>query len=82
MFKEHERIVLTDYAVGDDGQELKPGDVGVIVHIHAGGEAFIVEFMSLEGETVALATVLASQARAVARDDISHARTMAPSVAA
>ncbi len=82
MFKEHELIVLTEYVKGHKDEELSPGDVGVIVHIHAGGEAFIVEFMSLEGETVALATVLASQARAVARDDISHARTMAPSVAA
>ena len=82
MFKEHEQIVLTDCVASDDGQELKPGDVGVIVHIHADGEAYIVEFMSLEGETVALATVRHSQARAVARDDISHARTMAPSVAA
>ena len=82
MFKEHERIVLTDFAVGDEGQELKPGDVGCVIHIHADAGAYVVEFMSLEGETVALATVLPSQARSVSRDDISHARTISPSLAA
>ena len=82
MFEEHELIVLTDYVKGHENEDLSPGDVGTVVYIHQGGEAYIVEFMTLEGETIALATVLASQARAVARDDISHARTMAPSAAA
>lgn len=79
MFKEHERIVLTDYVGSDDGEELSPGDVGCVIHVHPGGEAYVVEFMSLEGETVAIATVLLSQARALKRVDITHARTMAPS---
>ncbi len=82
MFKEHERIVLTEYVGSDDGEKLTPGDVGCVVHVHPGGEAYVVEFVSLEGETVALATVLPSQARAVKRGDINHARTMTPSVAA
>ncbi|MCY4474666.1 MAG: DUF4926 domain-containing protein [Chloroflexi bacterium] len=82
MFKEHEQIVLTDHVKGDENVDLRPGDVGTVVHIHQGGEAYIVEFMSLEGETIALATVLHSQARAVSRDDISHARTIEPPIAA
>ena len=65
MFKEHEQIVLTAEVCGDEGEELKPGDVGAIIHIHPGEEAFVVEFMSLDGETVAIATVLPSQARRV-----------------
>lgn len=82
MFKEHELVVLTDYAIGDEGEELKPGDAGCVVHIHPGAEAFVVEFMSLNGDTVAIATVLASQARAVTRADITHARKIEPSIAA
>ena len=74
MFKEHD--VLTDHAIGDGKEELKPGDVGGVVHVHPGGEAFVVEFMSLDGETVALATVLSSQARPVTRTDITHPRTV------
>lgn len=82
MFKEHERIVLTEFVTGLDHEKLSPGDVGCVVHIHPGAEAYIVEFVSLEGETVALATVLPSQARAVTRSDMTHARPIAPSVAA
>ena len=37
MFEGHDRIVLTeDIAVAG----LKAGDVGTIVHVHRGGEAF------------------------------------------
>ena len=49
MYKEHQQIVLTEQAVGDEGEELKPGDVGNIVHVHPGQKAFVVEFMSLNG---------------------------------
>ena len=76
MFREHEQIVLTDHTVGDQGEELKPGDVGCVVHVHPNEKAFVVEFMSLDGETVALATVLPIQARSVTRNDLTHARTV------
>ena len=58
---EHEQIVLTADVLGDDGKELKPGDVGTIIHVHPDQEAFVVEFMSLDGGTVAIATVLPSR---------------------
>ena len=74
MFREHEQIVLTAAVSGDDGLELEPGDVGVIVDVHPGGDAFVVEFMALDGNTVAIATVLLSQARPVANNDITHPR--------
>ena len=80
MFKEHEQIVLTTDVVGDEEEELKPGDVGAIVHIHPNEEAFVVEFMSLDGETVAIATVLPSQARPVTSADLTHARTVPTAV--
>ncbi len=65
MFKEHEEIVLTDSVLGDDGRELKPGDVGTVVHVHPnpGAEGFVAEFMTRDGETITIATVLQSQAR-------------------
>jgi len=71
MIKEHDRIVLTS-DLPNEG--LKAGDVGTIVHIHKRGEAFEVEFMTLEGDTVAVATVLSSQVRPVSNRDITHAR--------
>ena len=40
------------------------------------GEAYEVEFVTLTGQTVAVATVLSSQLRPVGRQDIAHAREM------
>ena len=42
--------------------------------VYPNGEAFEVEFLALDGHTAALATVLPSQVRPVARTDITHAR--------
>jgi uncharacterized cupin superfamily protein len=80
VFREHEQIVLTADVFGDEEEELKPGDVGAIIHIHPNEEAFVVEFMSLDGETVAIATVLPSQARRVTSADLTHARTVPAAV--
>lgn len=77
MFYEHEQIMLTAKISGDEGEELQPGDVGVVVHIHPGGEAFVVEFLTLDGDTAAIATVLPSQARQVTGKEITHAREFA-----
>ena len=35
---EHNQFVLTADVTGDEDEELKPGDVGVIVHIHPGAK--------------------------------------------
>ncbi len=71
MIKEHDRIVLTSDLPGEG---LKAGDVGTVVHVHREGEAFEVEFVALDGHTVAVATVRASHVRAVTPRDIAHAR--------
>jgi hypothetical protein len=71
MFTEHDRVVLTaDLAE----TALKAGDVGTVVHVYPNAAAFEVEFLALDGNTAALATVLPSQVRPVARTDITHAR--------
>ena len=80
MFKEHEQIVLTAEVPGDEGGELKPGDVGTVIHVHSGNAAAVVEFMTLDGDTAAIATVLPSQARPVTGADITHARTLQAAV--
>ena len=80
MFEEHEQIVLTAEVLGDEGEALKPGDVGTLIHIHPDEEAAVVEFLSLAGGTVALATVLPSQMRPVTGADLTHARTVTMAV--
>ena len=77
MFREHTQIVLTDAVSGDFGEAMLPGDVGVIIHIHPGGAVFVVEFLALDGDTAAIATVLPSQARPVTGRDMTHARPLA-----
>ena len=80
MFKEHKQIVLTADVFGDEGEELKSGDAGTIIYIHPDEEALVVEFMSLDGDTVAIATVLPSQGRPVTNTDLTHARTVLAAV--
>ena len=74
MIKEHDCIVLT-HDLPD--ARLRAGDVGTVVHIHRGGAAYEVEFMTLTGQTVAVATVLPTQLRPVNQRDISHVRQLA-----
>ena len=74
--QEHDQFVLIAEVTGDDDEELKPGDVGIIVHIHPGGEAFVGEFVTLNGNSSVIATVLSTQARPVTDKDIVHARPL------
>jgi hypothetical protein len=71
MIKEHDRIVLKT-AIPAEG--LEAGDVGTVVHLYRDGLAYEVEFTSLDGDTVAVVTVEASQARPVNKREIVHAR--------
>jgi uncharacterized protein DUF4926 len=64
MIKEHDCVVLTQ-DLPDGG--LKAGDIGTVVHIHENGAAYEVEFMTLAGETICVATLLAIQVRPIAR---------------
>lgn len=45
-----------------------------MIHVHCGGEAFEVEFLTLHGVTVAIATVHASSIRPMTQRDMIHAR--------
>ncbi len=73
MISEHERVVLlTDLPeVG-----LERGDVGVVVHVHGDGGGYMVEFMTLDGETIDVVTLDASQVRPIEEREIAHARKL------
>ena len=53
---------------------LKAGDVGTVVHER--GAAYEVEFVALDGETIAVATLTESELRPVGRREIVHARPL------
>jgi len=72
--KEHDRVVLT---VDLPKEGLTAGDVGTVVHVHRDGVAFEVEFVALDGETIAIATLERSQVRSAAHREITHARHVA-----
>ena len=78
MFQAHAQVVLacTLPALG-----LEPGDVGVVVHVYAGadevGAGYEVEFMSLDGRTIGVQTLLAGQLRAVSASAVPHERVRA-----
>jgi hypothetical protein len=71
--KEHDCVVLTKNL---QEENLEAGDVGTVVHIHKDGVAYEVEFATLAGSTVAVATVEASDLRPVGKRDISHVREL------
>lgn len=56
------------------GEGLKPGDVGTIVYVQGDGEAFEVEFTEASGRTIAVATILATQARPATKENIANCR--------
>lgn len=73
IIKEHEGVVLTK-AVANEG--LEAGDVGTVVHLYGDGKTYEVEFVALDGHTVAVAAVEASDVRPVTASEIPHAREL------
>lgn len=73
MIKEHDCIVLAK-DLATDG--LEAGDIGKVVHVHEGGAGYEVEFMTLTGKTVTIATLLPTQLRPIAPRDIAHVREL------
>jgi hypothetical protein len=54
---------------------LKRGDVGTIVLVHK-SKGYEVEFMTLDGETLTVASLSRDQVRAIRRREIAHARAV------
>jgi hypothetical protein len=73
MMKELDQVLL---AADVPAESLVVGDVGAVVLIYRDGQAYEVEFMTLEGKTVAVVTLEASQVRPVGQREIVHAREL------
>ena len=67
MITEHDCIALTNDL---PGKSRLVGDVGTVIHIHGNGSAYEVEFDTLDGERIAVITVLPSQCRLIGHSDI------------
>ena len=72
MVQQLERVVLT-MDLPEHG--LKQGDIGTVVLSH-GDRGFEVEFMALDGQTVAVVSLSTEQIRAIGSREIAHARSM------
>ena len=55
---------------------LKRGDVGTAVLVHGQGDAFEVEFVDYDGQTIALLTLELAAVRPLRAGDIPHAREL------
>ena len=73
MIREHDRVVLKT-PVPTEG--LEAGDVGAVVHVYRDGQAYEVEFVTLDGRTAAVVTLEADQVRPVHKREITHAREL------
>jgi hypothetical protein len=69
-----DRVVLLE-ALPEHG--LEAGDIGTVVMVHQGGQGYTVEFLTLKGETVAVATPSHSQIRAIQANEVAHVRQLA-----
>lgn len=58
---------------------LRRGDISTVVLVHRGGKGYEVEFTALDGEAVAVVTLLAAQVRPAHKREIAHARELAGS---
>ena len=73
-YNEHDTVVLTR-DLPEHG--LTRGDVGAVVHCYADGAALEVEFVSGEGETVAVLTLPLADVRPMQSREILHVRVLA-----
>ena len=73
MLQEHDRAILT---VDLPDHQLQVGDIGTVVHIYNGGNAYEVEFLTVDGQTLDVITVEAAQLREVQGSEILHARPL------
>ena len=74
MIKELDIVALTR-AVPEYG--LQAGDVGTVVMVYEDGKGFTVEFTTVKGKTIAIATVEADAIRPVDEHEVSHTRQVA-----
>ncbi len=74
MVKELDSVILT---VDFPEHGPRRGDIGTVVLVHRQGAGHEVEFVTLDGETIGVVTVFASQVRPIGHREIAHARPVA-----
>ena len=73
MINELDTVVLTHDVEEFD---LKEGDIGTAVHVYKNNAAYEVEFITGEGETIAVLTLTAEDVRAIGEREILHVRPL------
>jgi len=73
MIAELDRVVLN---MDMPEKELATGDIGTVVHVFPEHGGYIVEFMTLRGETVAVLPLSADAVRAIGEDEMASARAL------
>ncbi len=81
MINDFDRVVLT---CDIPSKKLKKGDIGTVVMIHpkvklvsSENRGFEVEFFTLDGNTLAVETLLPNQIRSVKTNEVAHVREVA-----
>lgn len=72
MINELDSVILT---CDLPEHSLNSGDIGTVVLVHRDNKGYEVEFVSLDGETIAVVTLFPNQVRSVKAGEIAHARS-------
>jgi hypothetical protein len=72
-----EELELVALARAVPEHKLAAGDVGTVVLIHGGGKGYTVEFATIRGTTIGVATLNAADIRPITEHEIAHARQVA-----
>ena len=75
MVQELDTVVLTR-DIEEHG--LKLGDVGAVIHCYGDGQAFEIEFVTGEGKTAAVLTLINQDIRPMGKSEILHTRAFSP----
>ena len=73
MIKELDQIVLKENL---PAYGLQSGDIGTVVLIHQNGKGYEVEFVALDGETIAVVSLFANQVRSIKEREIANVRAV------
>ena len=71
MIQEHDQVVLTKDL---PAHGLVAGDIGTAIAIHQGGAGYTLEFVTLQGQTLAIVSVQAADVRPARDRELAHVR--------
>jgi len=71
IIQELDRVTLTSDL---PEYSLEEGDIGTVVFVHQGGKGYEVEFVTLDGETVAIVSLDSIQVRPIGKREIGRSR--------